>query len=48
MSSNKTTITLNPLSFDEAVTDLLKVPPPPKDKPKRKAAKKKPRTKRGS
>ena len=36
----------SPLNFDEAVTDLLQVPPPPKDKPKRKKAAKKPRTKR--
>jgi len=37
---NRTTkLSLSPLSFDEAVTDLLKVKPEPKKKPKPKAKK---------
>ena len=44
MTKPKTrSISLSPLRFDEAVTDLLKVKPPPKGKPKRKKTKKKPR-----
>jgi hypothetical protein len=31
------TISLNPLTFKEAVSDLLKVKPEPKEKPKPKA-----------
>ena len=38
-------LSLNPLKFDEAVTDLLKVKPPPKRKRKAKTAKRKPRAK---
>ena len=44
MSRNKTQkyqrLSLEPLKFEEAVTDLLKVKPPPKPKSKAKTAKK--------
>jgi hypothetical protein len=33
-------VSLAPLDFDEAVTDLLSVPAPPKAKPKKRAKKK--------
>lgn len=33
-SRYRQTLTLNPLTFDEAVTDILKIKPEPKKKPK--------------
>ncbi len=38
--SSRRALSLAPLSFNEAVTDLLKVKPEPKKKPKRKHARK--------
>ena len=37
--AKRTKLSLHPLKFDDAVFDLLKVKPEPKDKPKRKVHK---------
>ncbi len=41
MEKKKTSLSLYPLGFDEAVSDLLKIGPMPKPPKKKRAAKKK-------